>query len=190
MQPNPTLAMWGQIAAIILIIELFFFVLIALLLNGVLMFLSDWIRQKAELVKKLRPVVDSVNATTASASKGGAPLPGISENKVVQRMAQLPVQMRAVEKNVERGSSRVASTVIEFRARTVMVQRIVKAFFLPGLTPRQQKPLSDSERPGSSARLGEHASEEETRNEYLQAAAPQKDLQTIGSAQRKDASLH
>ncbi len=150
-QPNALLATFGQIAAIILVVELLFFVVIALALNVGLTFAFAWVREKAELVKKLRPVVDSVNATTEAAIKGTLPAGGADNtiklpaetvdtiNSIMHTVNQFPAQAHAVEEKIEQGSDRVAHAVIEFRARTVMVQGIVKAFFLPGLTTRQRR---------------------------------------------------
>ncbi len=153
------LAIGGQIAAFILVLELLLFVVIALALNAVLTLAFAWVREKAELVKKLRPVVDSVNATTEAAIKGTPPPAGAVDtiklpvgasdtiNTVVRTMAQIPAQANAVEEKIEQGTDRVAYALIEFRARTVMVQGIVKAFFLPGLTTRQRR-LSAGKSPG------------------------------------------
>src|SRR5579863_8698566 len=63
------LATVGQIAAFLLALELLLFIVIAVALNAVLMFGFSWVREKSELVKKLRPVVDSANATTQAAIK-------------------------------------------------------------------------------------------------------------------------
>ncbi len=145
------LATGGRIAAIILVVELLFFVVIALALNVGLTFAFGWVREKAELVKKLRPVVDSVNAKTEAAIRGTLSAGGASDiiklpaetadtiNTAMHTVAQIPAQAHAVEEKIEQGSDRVAHAVIEFRARTVMVQGIVKAFFLPGLTIRQRR---------------------------------------------------
>ncbi len=138
-QPNSLLAILGQIAAFILILELLVFVLIAVVLNGVFAFAFTWIREQAELVKKLRPVVDSVNATTEAAMKGTLPAASANDNKIVRTVAQIPAQAIAIEGKIEQGTDRVANAMIEVRARTVMVQGIVKAFFLPGLTTRQRR---------------------------------------------------
>ena len=149
------LAPWAQIAAIILVIELFFFILIWLALNAGLTFLSGWVREKAELIKKLRPVVDSVNATTEAAIKGTLPPAGASDNKIVRTAAEIPARASSIEKKINQGSDRVAAAVIEFRARTVMVQGIVKSFFLPGLNkPTARLPASKS--PGLKMLQEEH----------------------------------
>ena len=135
--PTPTLeqalAPWAQVAAIILVIELFFFILIRLALNVGFTFLFGWVREKAELVKKLRPMVDNVNMTTEAASKGTLPPAGANDNKIVRTVAEIPARASSIEGKINQGSDRVAGAVIEFRARTAMVQGIVKSFFLPGL---------------------------------------------------------
>ncbi|SRR6266446_47023 len=157
-QPNEILATSGQIAAIILVIELFFLIVIAVALNAALAFAFAWVREKVELVKKLRPVVDSVNATTEAAIKGTLPEAGADENKIVRTIAQIPAQANAVEGKIVQGTDRVANAVIEFRARTVMVQGIVKAFFLPGLT-RPKPHFPEIKSPGPNILLEERSEE-------------------------------
>jgi len=130
------LAPWGQAAAIILSLYMFIYILIGLAVSAGLMFGFAWVRQKTELIKKLRPTVDSVNHTLEEANKGELPPPGPDENKIVRTIAEIPMTATKVEKKVDEGSERVAHAVIEFRARTVMVKQIAKAFFLPGLTKR------------------------------------------------------
>lgn len=125
------LAAWGQAAAIILVIELLFFVLIGLALIGALMFGLSWVREKTELVKLLRPTVESVNTKTEEAMHGALPPPGPHENEVVRTIAEVPAKVEDVEKKIDQQANRVAQAVIEFRARTVMVERIVKVFFSP-----------------------------------------------------------
>jgi hypothetical protein len=105
------------------------------------MFGLSWVRQKTELIKKLRPTVESVNHTLEEANKGELPPPGPDENKILRTIAEVPMTVTKVEKKVDEGSERVAHAVIEFRARTEMVKQMAKAFFLPGLTrqtPRSQ----------------------------------------------------
>jgi hypothetical protein len=128
---------WGQAAAIILVIELFFFVLIGLALIGALMFGLAWVRQKTELIKQLRPTVESVNTTTEEAIHGTLPPPGPDENKVVRTIAEVPAKIDDVEKKIDQGADRVAEAVIEFRARTVMVEGMIKAFFAPRAVQQQ-----------------------------------------------------
>jgi flagellar basal body-associated protein FliL len=130
------LAPWGQAAAIIM---LFYFLIVILLGLGLtlgLMFGLSWVREKTELIKKLRPTVESINTTTESAIKGNLPASIDHDNRdrIVQAVVSVPARAHDIEQKVEQGSDRVASGVIEFRARTQMAKGIVKAFFLPGLT--------------------------------------------------------
>jgi hypothetical protein len=133
------LAPWGQASAIILALYMFVYILIGLAVSAGLMFGFAWVRQKAELIKKLRPTVESVNHSLEEANKGALPAPGPGENKVVRAIAEVPMRVTTIEKKVDEGSERVAHAVIEFRARTVMVKQIAKAFFLPGLTNRDSR---------------------------------------------------
>jgi hypothetical protein len=128
---------WGQAAAILLVIELFIFVLIGIALIGGLMFGLSWLREKTELIKKLRPTVESVNTKTEEAIHGTLPPPEPDENKVVRTIAEVPAKIEDVEKKIDQGADRVAEAVIEFRARTVMVKSIVKGFFAPKVVKRE-----------------------------------------------------
>ena len=138
------LAPWGQVAAIILLFYMFLSVIIGLAVALGLMLGLAFVREKVELIKKLRPTVDSVNTTSEAAIKGALPPPGSSDNKIVRTVAEVPMYAHTVEKKVEEGSDRVASTVIEFRARTEMVKTVVKTFFLPGLAHRNQTLLQEA----------------------------------------------
>jgi hypothetical protein len=191
--PTPTLeqvlAPWAEVAAIILVIELFFFILIWLALNAGLTFLFGWVREKAELIKKLRPVVDNVNATTEAAIKGTLPAAGANDNKVVRAVAEIPARASSIEEKINQGSDRVAGAVIEFRARTAMVQGIVKSFFLPGLNrPATRMPAIKS--PGLKMLLEEHAPEVtvKTEDRNVALAASKATATTVSSAQLKDPS--
>jgi hypothetical protein len=183
------LAPWAQIAAIILVIELFFFILIWLALNVGFTFLSGWVREKVELIKKLRPVVDNVNATTEAAIKGTLPPAGANDNKIVRAVAEIPARASSIEQKINQGSDRVAGAVIEFRARTAMVQGIVKSFFLPGLNrPTTRMPAVKS--PGLKMLLEEHAPEVTVKTEdgNVALAAPAATATAVSSAQLKDPS--
>ena len=133
------LAPWGQASAIILALYMFVYILIGLAVSAGLMFGFAWVRQKAELIKKLRPTVESVNHSLEEANKGELPPPRPGEKKVVRTIAEVPMRVTTIEKKVEEGSERVAHAVIEFRARTMMVKEIAKAFFLPGLAHRDSR---------------------------------------------------
>ncbi len=132
------LSVLGQISALILLIYLFVLILVGLALALVLLMGMTWVREKISLIKKIRPTVDSVNKTTQSAVNGTLPEAGDDENKIVRTAAEIPAYSHKVETKVEQGSERVASAVIEFRARTMMAKGMLKAFLLPGLTQRRQ----------------------------------------------------
>ncbi|WP_052890854.1 hypothetical protein [Thermogemmatispora carboxidivorans] len=130
---------WGQIAAIVLAIELFVFIVLALGLSIGLFFAFAWVQEKSELIKRLRPAVDQLNqALEVSAAERPAE-GGALEHPLVQGVVSLPERVRAVDRRVEQGSDRVAEAVIEFRARTVMVKEVARAFFLPGLVRREAR---------------------------------------------------
>jgi len=135
------LAMWGHIAAIILLIYLLVFILIGLALAFVLLVGMTWVREKVELIKMIRPTVNSVNKTAQAAIEGRLPEAKDDENEVVRTAAEIPAYSHKIETNVEQGSDRVASAVIEFRARSMMAKSMLKAFFLPGLAHRTQAQL-------------------------------------------------
>ena len=130
------LAPWGQAAAIVMLLYFLIVILLGLGLTLGLMFGLAWVREKTELIKKLRPTVESVNTTTESAIKGNLPAPTAHDNKIVRTVATVPARAHDIEQKVEQGSDRVAGVVIEFRARTQMAKGIARAFFLPGLTHR------------------------------------------------------
>jgi len=149
----------GQAAAIILLIYLFVNILIGLAFALVFMFAVAWAIEKAESIKKLRPTVKSVNEAIKN------PEDGASSNKLVEvvhsiQKAAIPQKIegvqhgvQGVEQKVNQGADRVAGALIEFRARTVQAQGVLKAFFLPGLTRRRPYPYALPEAaPGASER--------------------------------------
>ena len=130
------IAMGGQIAAIIICASLLILFVLVLAVNLALGFLFAWVREKIELIKLLRPTVDSVNKSSEAALRGVAP--SAEENPIIHTIATLPGGVHAVDQKVVQASERVAGAVIEFRARTVQVQTVVKAFLLPGLMRKQR----------------------------------------------------
>src|SRR5207248_10831787 len=134
---------WGQVAAIVICFYILVFVLIAVAFNLGMSFGLAWVREKVELLKLLRPYVDSVNKTSEAAVQGVPPTE--NENKIVQVVAEVPVRVHTIDKQVDQGSERVTRSVIEFRARTVQVQTIVKASVLAGLLKREAVPEIDDE---------------------------------------------
>jgi hypothetical protein len=140
---NPVLATWGQVAAIVICFYILVFVLIALAFNLAMSFGLAWLREKAELLKLLRPYVESVNKTSEAAVQGIPP--SENENKIVQTVAEIPARVHTIDKQVEQVSDRVANAVIEFRARTVQAKTIAKALFLPGLMKQEPTPTTGKE---------------------------------------------
>ena len=135
------LAMWGHIAAIILLIYLLVFILIGLALAFVLLVGMTWVREKVELIKMIRPTVNSVNKTTQAAIAGTLPEAKDDENKLIRTAAEIPAYAHEIETKVDQVSDRVAGAVIEFRARSMMAKSMLKAFFVPGLAHRTQAQL-------------------------------------------------
>jgi uncharacterized membrane protein len=127
---NPNIAIGGQIAAIIICIFLLISVILMVAVNLGLAFLLSWIREKTNAIKLLRPTVDSVNKSSKAALEGKQI--DASENAVVRTVATLPGSVRTIDQKVDQISDKVASATIEFRARTVQVQTIVKTFLMPG----------------------------------------------------------
>jgi len=139
---NPIIETGGQIAAIIICLFLLIFVLITLGFHLLMTVAMTWVREKSELVKKVRPLVESANETTDVVKRGVKP--AVTENVIVRRVAEVPLQVQAVDKRVDQISDRVAKTTIEIRARTIQAQTIVKAFFMPGLFKRPA-PVADKD---------------------------------------------
>lgn len=133
------LAAWGQAAAIVLLIELFFFILIGLALAFGLAFGLTWIHEKAQLLKKLRPFVDSMNITSEASLQHEPPPTTAPSNKIVRSVAQVPGQLTKVDEKIQQGNDKVAHAVIEFHGRTEMAKTVLKNIFLPGLNKSTQK---------------------------------------------------
>jgi hypothetical protein len=132
---DPILALGGQIAAIVICVFTLILVLISLALHFVLAFATTWIREKTELVKAPRPKLESVNKATEDALEGVEPTR--IENAAVRAVSELPARVQAADHKVDQVSDRVAAALIEFRARTVQAQTILKAFVVPRSTSRE-----------------------------------------------------
>jgi hypothetical protein len=132
---DPTLAMWGQIAAIVICLFSFIFVVIAVAFNAGMAYGLTWVREKANLLKKLQPVIDTVNKNSEAFVKGVSP--SADENPVVRTVASVPSRVHQVDKRVDQGADKVAKAVIELRARTVQAKTVVKAFLMPKRVQRE-----------------------------------------------------
>jgi hypothetical protein len=131
----------AQISAIILCLYILVLTFVAIGVAAGLTFGLSWGQEKAELIKMLRPVVDSVNTTTEEAIKGTLPAAEANENKIVRTVAEVPARLHTVDNKVEQVSDRAIDIAIEIRARTMMVKSMAKAFFLPGLKKAEPAPL-------------------------------------------------
>ena len=132
---NPILATGGQIAAIVIGLYSVLFIIIAVAFNFAMAVLFNWTRDKVKVIQMLRPTVDSVNKTSEALSHGTPP--PANENKLIETIAQGPAQVQKLDRQVEQATDKVANAVIEFRARTIQVQTVAKAFFTPNRLRRE-----------------------------------------------------
>jgi hypothetical protein len=123
---NPVIATIGQTAAIIICLFIFIFVLLAVVFNLAMAFGLGWLRDKANLIKMLRPVVESVNQASDQAVHDG----DVAEDQsaVVRAVATVPMQVNTIDKKVEQTADRVANVAIEVRARVEQGKAIARAF--------------------------------------------------------------
>lgn len=152
---SDALASWGQAAAIILAIYLFVNIVVGLAITAAFMFGFAWVREKAELIKKIRPNIEVINQTIET-PESVFPVGNTQEKlvqavrrvqslEVPQKLEQVDHKVQSISAQVEQRADRVAETMIEIRARTEMVKGMLKAFFLPGLTKRPvlaERPLT------------------------------------------------
>lgn len=147
----------GQIAAIIVALYFFLFVVLFIVASLLFLYINAWLRQQARLVHQLRSIVESIDTTLHTPASETLPAVLTPDNRlgqvaqaihraqavqVVQIAKNKQMQVDSISKKVEPVADRIAGGVIEFRARTVMVQGILKAFFLPGLIkPKPRSPL-------------------------------------------------
>ena len=150
------LTILGRIAALVLVIYVFLFAILFLFGSWLLMMANVWIRDKALQLHQLRSIVESIDTAIHTPPNESLPASLESDSRfsqalqVVHRAQAVQVveiakntqkQVNNIENKVEPVADRITDGVIEFRARTVMVQGMLKAFFLPGLVklePRYQ----------------------------------------------------
>jgi hypothetical protein len=138
----------GRIAALVLVIYVFLFAVLFFVGSLLLLYGNAWVKDKVGLLHQLRSIVESIDtvlhtppnesvpASLESDSRFSQVLQGIHTAQAVQVVEiakNAQKQVNNVEKKVEPVADRIADGVIEFRARTVMAQGMLKAFFLPGL---------------------------------------------------------
>ena len=147
----------GRIAALVLVIYVFLFAVLFFVGSLLLLYGNAWVRDKVGLLHQLRSIVESIDTVIHTPpneslptkfepdSRFGQVLQAIHTAQAVQVVEiakNTQKQVNNIEKKVEPVADRIAGGVIEFRARTVMAQGMLKAFFLPGLVKRKpRKPL-------------------------------------------------
>ena len=185
---DPVLAGFGQTAAIIICLLLLVFILLTVAFALVMVFATSWVREKSDMIKMLRPTVDSVNKTSEAALQGQSPAE--DKNAIVRTIAQVPAGMHTADKKVDEVMDKVAHGAIEFRARTLQVQTVVKAFLFPriDLQPSKQKVTKEGlefESPGYRELMKEKVLPTVTEP----AAVGDGYAQTVGASQLRDAPV-
>jgi hypothetical protein len=143
----------GRIAALVLVIYVFLFAVLFLVGSYWILRANVWVRDKVALLHQLHLIVESIDTAIHTPSNESLPanlepdsrfgqvlqaIHTAQSVQVVEIAKNTQKQVNSVEKRVEPVADRIAGGVIEFRARTVMAQSMLKAFFLPGLI--KQKP--------------------------------------------------
>jgi len=138
----------GRIAALVLVIYVFLFALLFFVGSVLLLYGNAWVREKIGLLHQLRSIIEAIDTALHSPSSETLPATLEPDNRLGQALQAIHMvqsvqvveiakntqkQVDSIEKKVEPVADRIAEGVIEFRARTVMAQGILKAFFLPGL---------------------------------------------------------
>jgi len=147
----------GRIAALVLVIYVFLFALLFFVGSLLLLYGNAWVREKIGLLHQLRSIIEAIDTALHSPSSETLPATLEPDNRLGQALQAIHMvqsvqvveiakntqkQVNNIEKKVEPVADRIAGGVIEFRARTVMAQGMLKAFFLPGLVKRKpRKPL-------------------------------------------------
>jgi hypothetical protein len=135
----------GQAAAVILVLFLIFSTIMGLALTLVLMLGLSWLRDNLRLIHSLPILLRQINSSLVAGRLDKALPDELQENQLLQNLARVPHMAQSfsgrannVEHSVDNSSDKVTSSVIEFHARTAQAKGILKAFFLPGLTPKNR----------------------------------------------------
>ena len=138
----------GRIAALVLVIYMFLFAILFLFGSWLLLIANVWVRDKVGLLHQLRSIVESIDTAIHTPPTESLPANVETDTRLSQALQAIHMaqsvqvveiakntqkQVNNVEKKVEPVADRIADGVIEFRARTVMAQGMLKAFFLPGM---------------------------------------------------------
>jgi hypothetical protein len=138
----------GRIAALVLVIYVFLFAVLFIVGSLLLLYANTWVREKVILLHQLRTIVESLDTAIHTPPDQSLPAALEPDNRFGQVLQAIHTaqavevleiaknaqkQVNTIEKKVEPVADRIADGVIEFRARTVMAQGMLKAFFLPGM---------------------------------------------------------
>src|SRR5260370_14289513 len=138
----------GRIAALVVVIYVFLFAVLFFVGSLLLLYGNAWVRDKVGLLRQLRSVVESIDTaihtppteslpanleTDSRLSQALQAIHTVQSVQVVEIAKNTQKQVNNVEKKVDPVADRITDGVIEFRARTLMTQSMLKAFFLPGL---------------------------------------------------------
>src|SRR5207244_8200429 len=144
----------GRIAALVLVIYVFLVAVLFFVGSLLLLYGNAWVRDKVGLLRQLRSVVESIDAAIHTPPTESLPANLETDTRLSQALQAIHMaqsvqvveiakntqkQVNNIEKKVEPVADRIAGGVIEFRARTVMAQGMLKAFFLPGLVKRKPR---------------------------------------------------
>ena len=144
----------GRIAALVLVIYVFLFAVLFLFGSWLLLIVNVWVRDKVGLLRQLRSIVESIDTAIHTPPSESLPANVETDTRLSQALQAIHMaqsvqvieiakntqkQVNNIEKKVEPVADRIAGGVIEFRARTVMAQGMLKAFFLPGLVKRKPR---------------------------------------------------
>lgn len=186
---NPVLEMAGLISAILIGLFLLISILLGLIVALLSTFITGWLEEKTQLLKLLRPNVESITEAHQAIQRGEEL--GEEQSALIRVVAGMPERMKSIDQKVERTSDRIAETVIELRARTLQVKTVVKAFLLPGLmrratiNDRENDPENAENRRSAYRRLMTEA-EEAAHVEYVEVGTQNGEL----AEQHKDVPVH
>jgi hypothetical protein len=130
----PFLNWAGPVSAIVIGLYIFILSLLFIGLGAAAVFVAYWVHKQIGFIKLLRPTIETVNKTTEATMKGIAPTE--YQNKIISTIAAGPAQIQNIDRQVEQYANRAVNIAIEFQARTLQVQTVAKALFLPKLARR------------------------------------------------------
>jgi flagellar basal body-associated protein FliL len=145
----PFLGVAGPIAVIIICLYIIIYLVLALAISAVAALGAYWVRKQSGVIKQLRPTVESVNKATEAIQKGIPPAE--IGNPIIRTVAKGPARVHTIDQQVSQASDRVVNAAIEFRARTLQIQIVIKSFLKPrelsGITSKAEQASQIPRRP-------------------------------------------